>query len=259
MDEARHIVFPRRLQSSRIIARDVNHGNSRGPSSITYLALAVIALVILITAWNYHRNPRFQQRIKNLRHRPHLNMPAYNNGGVYEPPLFDSQPLRQRRAKPITMTQEEIDAIAPSFSCFTVDLKELQFKAPSLPPKQVDKAIAKPKPAMIVRQLSTLSHHSDHSAKAIEADETAKAIEADNRRDDSSEVTCSICVDGINYRHTARRITTCGHIFHSHCLEKWLSRYQSNCPLCKIELKSEESSTEEPAVVRPPVRGYRIL
>lgn len=45
---------------------------------------------------------------------------------------------------------------------------------------------------------------------------------------------CSICLSEFAEGDEARELVDCRHVFHSHCLEKWLQGYrQPTCPLCR--------------------------
>jgi len=44
--------------------------------------------------------------------------------------------------------------------------------------------------------------------------------------------TCSICLNEVRSTRTNPPIR-CGHIFHTHCLEKWKSQGKNTCPTCR--------------------------
>lgn len=44
---------------------------------------------------------------------------------------------------------------------------------------------------------------------------------------------CSICVDGSNPEAEWSAVRPCGHIFHTHCLQKALD-YRNKCPFCRV-------------------------
>lgn len=50
------------------------------------------------------------------------------------------------------------------------------------------------------------------------------------------ELVCCVCLEGFDNGELVRA-TRCSHIFHGHCLERWLMRYHSRCPLCQQDLK----------------------
>ncbi|TID17554.1 hypothetical protein E2P81_ATG08126 [Venturia nashicola] len=46
--------------------------------------------------------------------------------------------------------------------------------------------------------------------------------------------TCAICLDTLEDDEEVRGLT-CGHAFHAHCLDPWLSTRRACCPLCKAD------------------------
>ncbi len=46
---------------------------------------------------------------------------------------------------------------------------------------------------------------------------------------------CSVCMDELEKDNEVINLP-CGHTFHSHCIEEWLSKYNYNCPVCKKEV-----------------------
>ncbi|CAI2359198.1 unnamed protein product [Moneuplotes crassus] len=62
------------------------------------------------------------------------------------------------------------------------------------------------------------------------------------------EKECAICFDEYEQGNDIRKLIKCGHLFHAHCIEDWISATISRkkhrnqhiaptCPLCKIEIK----------------------
>lgn len=47
---------------------------------------------------------------------------------------------------------------------------------------------------------------------------------------------CCVCLEGFGEEELLRA-TACSHVFHGPCLETWLMRYHSRCPLCQMNLK----------------------
>ena len=54
---------------------------------------------------------------------------------------------------------------------------------------------------------------------------------------DSYNETCAICVDEFEAGEDVRVLPNCGHIFHPDCIDEWLSKHSSLCPLCKANLR----------------------
>ena len=48
-------------------------------------------------------------------------------------------------------------------------------------------------------------------------------------------INCSVCLGDINLFNKEVSILNCGHFFHSHCLNRWLTQ-QMNCPECRAKV-----------------------
>ena len=46
--------------------------------------------------------------------------------------------------------------------------------------------------------------------------------------------TCSICQEDFEQTDTIRQIK-CGHVYHQFCIDKWLTKYDYKCPMCRKE------------------------
>ncbi|XP_022135697.1 probable E3 ubiquitin-protein ligase XERICO [Momordica charantia] len=53
------------------------------------------------------------------------------------------------------------------------------------------------------------------------------------------EHDCSVCLSQFEPESEINHLS-CGHLFHTECLEKWLDYWNSTCPLCRTPLMSEE-------------------
>ncbi|KAF9957408.1 hypothetical protein BGZ70_009525, partial [Mortierella alpina] len=102
---------------------------------------------------------------------------------------------------------------------------------------------------------NSLSSKSIRSVKALaaaealstEAEEVAKSLEITND-------TCAICLDEFAHGEEIRTLP-CQHEFHCECIDPWLTRKSSTCPLCKFECKtaqSEDDSEDMNSIVSPP-------
>ena len=49
-----------------------------------------------------------------------------------------------------------------------------------------------------------------------------------------SDLTCSICLETIGRNEKSKKISRCGHCFHSRCLDKWFE-VSETCPNCRRE------------------------
>ena len=64
-------------------------------------------------------------------------------------------------------------------------------------------------------------------------------------------ITCSICLESFTSKCNVST-TTCGHVFHTDCIEEWLKNGQNNCSQCRktchqnqlIQLYFSENDTE---------------
>ena len=52
---------------------------------------------------------------------------------------------------------------------------------------------------------------------------------------------CCICMDAICEQPVT--VTNCKHIFHTKCLEKWTTNYNTNCPLCRAQIYKQNVVT----------------
>ncbi|KAI8894862.1 hypothetical protein BC833DRAFT_193579 [Globomyces pollinis-pini] len=52
------------------------------------------------------------------------------------------------------------------------------------------------------------------------------------------DIDCAICVDPLKWGDPVRSLH-CHHIFHSDCIDPWLSHYSNLCPLCKQSVCNE--------------------
>lgn len=53
------------------------------------------------------------------------------------------------------------------------------------------------------------------------------------------EHDCSVCLTQFEPESEINHLS-CGHLFHTECLEKWLDYWNITCPLCRTPLMSEE-------------------
>ena len=49
---------------------------------------------------------------------------------------------------------------------------------------------------------------------------------------------CSICLDAMSKRSSSR--LKCEHRLHTNCIQKWIRKGSTTCPLCRCELSTEE-------------------
>ncbi|XP_062073176.1 E3 ubiquitin-protein ligase ATL59-like isoform X2 [Humulus lupulus] len=62
------------------------------------------------------------------------------------------------------------------------------------------------------------------------------------------DTQCSVCLGDYEADDRLQQIPACGHTFHIHCIDLWLTSH-TTCPLCRLSLLcSAKSSTELPNV-----------
>ncbi|KAL0560193.1 hypothetical protein IC582_000590 [Cucumis melo] len=59
---------------------------------------------------------------------------------------------------------------------------------------------------------------------------------------DCREHDCSVCLTQFEPESAINHLS-CGHLFHTECLEKWLDYWNITCPLCRTPLMSEEEKS----------------
>ena len=77
------------------------------------------------------------------------------------------------------------------------------------------------------------SHHP--TVTKAELDEIAP-VQTFKRGFDHDNSPCSVCQCGFKARQHVRRLP-CGHLYHAKCLERWVCKTHSCCPVCRQELK----------------------
>ncbi|KAK9110972.1 hypothetical protein Scep_018491 [Stephania cephalantha] len=53
---------------------------------------------------------------------------------------------------------------------------------------------------------------------------------------------CSVCLSEFEYGESLRVLPKCGHAFHVHCIDAWLSSH-TNCPLCRAPIVAAAAAT----------------
>lgn len=88
---------------------------------------------------------------------------------------------------------------------------------------------------------------SSRSSRALEnADTVAKSADTpNNTQHEQQDDVCVICLDEFSEGEEVRQLT-CGHEFHTECIDPWLTVKSASCPLCKHDcyVKQELDSTE---------------
>lgn len=99
----------------------------------------------------------------------------------------------------------------------------------------------------------TTSHSNSHSTISLKSADTTTAplkpeysqTSIDERY---SDLVCTICQDSITQIDSTCNIDvfvrelTCGHIFHDHCIWKWLVKNKAVCPTCNCDYSSHSNT-----------------
>ncbi|KAJ0968299.1 hypothetical protein J5N97_025216 [Dioscorea zingiberensis] len=48
--------------------------------------------------------------------------------------------------------------------------------------------------------------------------------------------SCMVCLHGFEEEEEVRKLSKCGHVFHSCCIDAWISHGWLTCPLCRAPL-----------------------
>lgn len=56
-------------------------------------------------------------------------------------------------------------------------------------------------------------------------------------------ILCSICMEQLRDDEDVRPLP-CEHIFHPECVDPWLTRYHTSCPLCRVSLVEDDGKLD---------------
>ena len=140
--------------------------------------------------------------------------------------IRDSTRPLPKSPKKTLLSSSEVDLAAPKTSYGDLLAREPVDKAITVPPR----ALIREETTQPTAQADTLSSTCAEKDKAT----AIGSVEHDH-------AVCSICLEDFEDADPVRE-TICHHVFHSCCLEQWLMKRRSHCPLCQgdLKLKREE-------------------
>lgn len=121
------------------------------------------------------------------------------------------------------LTSAEVELAAPKISYARLVAREKRKSKVTVPPKALVREDGGPR---------TSTEAADYSGREEKADLTTVLT----FEHEEQEPVCSICLEGYEDDDAVRE-TVCHHLFHSCCLEQWLMKRRSHCPLCQGDLK----------------------
>ena len=61
---------------------------------------------------------------------------------------------------------------------------------------------------------------------------------------------CSICMEALCQHQQPVTLTTCNHGFHTTCLKKWTTNFNTSCPLCRAQIVCDNQPPPPPLLTR---------
>ncbi|MCO5606016.1 hypothetical protein L7F22_060203 [Adiantum nelumboides] len=59
------------------------------------------------------------------------------------------------------------------------------------------------------------------------------------------DMECPVCLCDFQRGQELRLLPVCKHVYHRHCLDKWLDHQRTTCPLCRASLVPEDISKRQ--------------
>jgi hypothetical protein len=75
------------------------------------------------------------------------------------------------------------------------------------------------------------------------ADDDVSCLEI-RKLESEHEGNCPVCQSEWQLGDEVR-VLPCGHQFHTHCIDHWLTKHQASCPLCKKDVREEWEDVED--------------
>jgi len=101
--------------------------------------------------------------------------------------------------------------------------------------------------------LLPLRQYSKENLKENQSQETRDQLDAEQIEQQIQEDVCPICLEDFREGEDVRRINSCEHVFHPHCIERWLSNH-INCPYCRNDIiERTNTSSQNTVIYQPPL------
>lgn len=78
-----------------------------------------------------------------------------------------------------------------------------------------------------------------------------------SHKEEEEESECAVCLSRIEAWHHVRELGNCEHAFHVKCIDSWMDRSGSTCPVCRAALVSGRGEEERNG--KDPWRSQRMV
>ncbi|KAI2615020.1 hypothetical protein GGR54DRAFT_314712 [Hypoxylon sp. NC1633] len=208
---------------------------------LAILALVLIVLIsnVIVRYWIKPEQPPLSES-STPRHGEYRFAEQSQDAGIRSRRLTTKRKLSR-------LSFDEIDLVAPEmlYSQIVIheDIIDFSHTVPRPPSPTVLAINRKTQDYDASLELASL-HTTSLTSRGSESNEpglTASAIilpRSSSPLPIASDPECSICLEGYRQEDLVRQ-TLCRHLFHKSCLEWWLMKHGSRCPLCQRELKQK--------------------
>ncbi len=83
-----------------------------------------------------------------------------------------------------------------------------------------------------------------YSKESLKGNQELKEQPESGQKEEVNEDVCPICLEEFNEGEDVRRINSCEHVFHPHCIEQWISNHL-NCPYCRNDIIPRDQSIQQ--------------
>lgn len=90
-----------------------------------------------------------------------------------------------------------------------------------------------------------------YSKESLKENQEFKEQPEHDQKDQIQDDVCSICLEEFTEGEDIRRINSCEHVFHPHCIERWLSNH-INCPYCRNDIIERQNLPQSNGVIYQP-------